>query len=65
MDALRLRRMSNAPPRAAQANYGVTVAVDPAASNTSNGSIRTLNQFIPQCRCGPVARPVAPTAANI
>ncbi len=32
-------------------------------SSTSNGSIRTSNQFIPQCRCGPVARPVAPTAA--
>ena len=24
--------------------------------------MRTSNQFIPQCRCGPVARPVAPTA---
>ncbi len=32
-------------------------------SSTSSGSMRTSNQFIPQCRCGPVARPVAPTAA--
>ena len=24
--------------------------------------MRTSNQFMPQCRCGPVARPVAPTA---
>gem|GEM_PF-4838961 len=34
-------------------------------SSTSSGSMRVSNQFMPQCRCGPVARPVAPTAAMV